>query len=213
MDELCTHFSIRGLVVGANFSLGRNRMGNVEFLEAYGTKHGLTVHSIALTEASNTRISSTRIRSLVSEGAIQEANELLGHPLLAQGEVIHGDERGRLLGFPTANIRPELHKLLPANGVYAVFVRILSGTPSHLDTNTNVYAGVVNIGVRPTFNGKERLLEVHLLDVQIDLYGAILAVEFLERLRSEQRFAGIEALKTQIASDVQKARQILTIGG
>jgi riboflavin kinase / FMN adenylyltransferase len=210
MDELCTHFSVRGLVVGANFSLGRNRMGNIEFLEEYAQRHELTVRSIALTQAADARISSTRIRSLVSEGAIQEANELLGHPLLMQGEVVHGDERGRLLGFPTANIRPEAYKLLPANGVYVVLVRIIRAVNNTSEINTTIYPGVANIGVRPTFNEKERLLEVHLLDVQLNLYGATLAVEFLEYLRSEQRFSGIEALKEQITHDVQKARQILT---
>jgi riboflavin kinase/FMN adenylyltransferase len=150
---------------------------------------------------------------LISEGAIQDANDLLGHPLVVQGEVVHGDERGRLLGFPTANIRPDLHKLLPMNGVYVVRIRIAQSPAHNSTTNTRIYPGVANIGIRPTFNGKERLLEVHLLDTQMDLYGTILTVEFLDYLRSEQRFPGIEALKEQIAADVRKARQILTIGG
>jgi riboflavin kinase/FMN adenylyltransferase len=128
--------------------------------------------------------------------------------------VVHGDERGRLLGFPTANMRPPLHKLLPANGVYAVRVRIVNGPTGDASASSFVYTdtsiGVANIGIRPTFNGKERLLEVHLLDTSLDLYGSTLAVEFLDFLRSEQRFPGIEALKEQIAADVHKARQILT---
>jgi riboflavin kinase/FMN adenylyltransferase len=214
MDELRSHFSIRGLVVGEDFSLGRNRMGNIHFLKAYGEQHHILVRSIPLTEDTQERISSTRIRALVREGAIQEANVLLGHPLLSLGEVVHGDERGRLLGFPTANMRPPLHKLLPANGVYAVRVRIVNGPTGDASASSFVYTdtsiGVANIGIRPTFNGKERLLEVHLLDTSLDLYGSTLAVEFLDFLRSEQRFPGIEALKEQIAADVHKARQILT---
>ena len=213
MDELCTHFSIKGLVVGENFNLGRNRMGNVKFLEEYGQQHQIRVQSIPLSEVGQERISSTRIRALISEGAIKEANDLLGHPLVVQGEVVHGNERGRLLGFPTANIRPDLHKLLPMNGVYAVRVQIAQNSAHNSTTNTRIYPGVANIGIRPTFNGKERLLEVYLLDVQMDLYGTILSIEFLDHLRSEQRFPGIEALKEQIAADVRKARQILTIGG
>ena len=211
MDNLCTRFNVKGLVVGSDFSLGRNRMGNIEFLADYGKRHQIQVEAMSLEESQQVRISSTRIRTLVSEGQITEANALLGHPMILGGKVEHGDERGRVLGFPTANLRPEPHKLLPENGVYAVRVTIHDGEQSDLDESSTVYNGVANIGVRPTFNGKERLVEVNLLDVSLMLYDKYLRVDVIEHLRGEQRFPNIEALKTQIAADAEQARQILAV--
>jgi riboflavin kinase/FMN adenylyltransferase len=208
MLSLTTHFSIKGMVIGSNFSLGHNRMGDVAFLQQYGQKHNMVVLPIPLEEAERTRISSTRIRALVSSGQISEANELLGHPLTLSDIVKRGEQRGRLLGFPTANLHPESHKLLPADGVYAVRASI-NDVISDAASPSPVYNGVVNIGVRPTFDGKEHIVEVHLLDVQPDLYDKRITIDFIARLRSEQRFANIEALKSQIAADVQQARQIL----
>ncbi len=208
MQDLTAHFTIKALVIGADFSLGHNRMGNITFLQQYGQENGIVVRPILLAEAERTRISSTRIRALVSEGKISEANELLGHPVTLSDSVRHGAQRGRLLGFPTANLIPEAHKLLPANGVYAV--RVSTNDPiSDGATASRVYNGVVNIGVRPTFNEKERIVEVHLLDVQPDLYDKRITIDFIARLRDEQRFATIDALKSQIAADVQQARQVL----
>ncbi|MHB8596478.1 MAG: bifunctional riboflavin kinase/FAD synthetase [Ktedonobacteraceae bacterium] len=212
MDSLCANFAVKGMVVGANFSLGHNRMGDVAFLEQYGKEHDIQVESIPLQENGQGRISSTRIRKLISEGQIAAANELLGHPLTFSGIVQHGDQRGRLIGFPTANLLPEPHRLIPANGVYAV--RVMIGEIGNIairdaDGTIPVYNGVANIGVRPTFNGTVRLVEVHLLDVQPDLYDQRITISFIARLRSEQRFAGIEALKAQIALDAQQGRQLL----
>jgi riboflavin kinase/FMN adenylyltransferase len=209
MDTFCTDFTIKGLVVGENFSLGRNRMGDVAFLTQYSQQHDLAVRLISLEKAEQTRISSTRIRTLVGEGQIAEANELLGHPVMMSGIVRHGDKRGRLLGFPTANLQPEPHKLLPANGVYAVRVAVQNPEINDLKASSTVYNGIANIGIRPTFDGKERLVEVHLLDVDLDLYGQHLTVNFIAHLRSEQRFPGIDALKAQIAADIQQVQHIL----
>ncbi len=209
MDTLCTDFTVKGMVVGANFSLGHNRKGDVPFLEQYGKEHHIEVEAIPLQENGHERISSTRIRKLVNEGQIAEANELLGHPLTFSGIVQHGDQRGRLIGFPTANLLPEPHRLLPANGVYAVRATIGELVQRDANGTMPVYNGVVNIGVRPTFNGTVRLVEVHLLDVQPDLYDQRITISFIARLRSEQRFAGIEALKAQIALDARHGRQIL----
>ena len=211
MQYLTTHFSVKGMVIGTNFSLGHNRMGDITFLQHYCQEHNIFVRPIPLEEAERTRISSTRIRALVSEGQISEANELLGHPVTLSDIVRHGTQRGRLLGFPTANLVPELHKLLPADGVYAVRVSIIDPI-SDAASSSPVYNSVVNIGIRPTFDGKERIVEVHLLDVQPDLYDKRITIDFIARLRSEQRFANIEALKSQIATDVQQARQILNRG-
>jgi riboflavin kinase / FMN adenylyltransferase len=213
MDNLCERFTIKGLVVGTDFSLGRNRMGNITFLERYGQEHQITVRAISLEEAEHARISSTRIRAMVSEGRISEANELLGHPMRVSGIVKQGDQRGRQIGFPTANLQLDPHKLLPANCVYAVRVRVQDEAGSDGTTSSPVYNGVTNIGIRPTFNGKELLVEAHLLDVDLDLYGKYLVLDFITRLRDEQRFPNIEALKAQIAADAEQARQILETGG
>lgn len=213
MDSLSRHFTIKGIVVGANFSFGHNRTGDISFLERYGQKHGIVVRIISLEEADRTRISSTRIRVLVSEGQVVEANELLGHPVTLSEVVRHGDQRGRLLGFPTANLVTEAHKLIPANGVYAVRVSMNNIATSDVTELYPVYNGVANIGVRPTFNGKERIVEAHLFDIQSDLYDKRITVDFIARLRDEQRFASIDALKSQISSDVRQARQILNVGG
>jgi len=188
-------------------------MGNVAFLEQYCQQHERVLRSIALEEAEQTRISSTRIRALVGEGQVSEANDLLGYPVTFSGLVVHGDHRGRLLGFPTANLAPEPHKLLPANGVYAV--RVTVGTSAELERDSSsvfpVYKGVVNIGVRPTFQGQERRVEAHLLDVDLELYDQRITIDFIARLREEQRFSGIEALKAQISTDVQQARRVLVV--
>ncbi|MBO0779514.1 MAG: bifunctional riboflavin kinase/FAD synthetase [Ktedonobacteraceae bacterium] len=210
MDNLRAHYQLKGLVVGANFSLGHNRKGDINFLEAYGRQHNIAVRSISLEEAEHTRISSTRIRTLVDEGHISDANLLLGHPVILSGIVSHGDHRGRLIGFPTANLRPDPHRLLPADGVYAVRVRVPGEPTSDPYTDSSVYNGVVNIGVRPTFEGRTRLVEAHLLDTTLDLYDRLISLDFIARLRGEQRFSGIDTLKAQITSDVQHARQILS---
>src|ERR1051326_438243 len=213
MDDLLRNFTIKGFVVGANFSFGHNRTGDISFLERYSQQHGIAVRTISREEADRTRISSTRIRALVGEGQVSEANELLGHPVSISEIVRHGDQRGRLLGFPTANLVPETHKLIPANGVYAVQVNTNNIATSDVTGLHPVYNGVANIGVRPTFNGKERIVEAHLFDFQTDLYDKRITVDFIARLRNEQRFASIDALKSQISSDVRQARQILNVGG
>ncbi len=124
---------------------------------------------------------------------------LLGRPYSARGVVVPGDQRGRLLGFPTANLDIATKKILPADGVYAVRARV----------GQEVYRGVMNIGVRPTVDGTKHLKEVHVLDIERDLYGKELEVQFIARLREERRFASLEALQAQIAADVQQARLIL----
>lgn len=211
LDTLRSHFTIKGLIVGENFSLGHQRKGDIVFLEQYSKQHDIEVEAILLEEAQQTRISSTRIRTLVSEGNISEANEMLGHLLLITGTVQHGDQRGRQIGFPTANLRPDPHRLLPADGVYAAYVRVQEEVGEDTHNGPTVYESVVNIGMRPTFEGKERLVEAYILDTTRDLYEKQLTIEFVARLRGEQRFSGIDALKAQIAVDVQAARQILAM--
>jgi riboflavin kinase/FMN adenylyltransferase len=232
MDDLRAHFQLRGLVVGANFSLGHRRMGDVAFLQDYAQKHSIEVQAISLKEFQSQRVSSTLIRKLVSEGNVAEARELLGHTVMLSGIVTRGDARGRLLGFPTANLIPPVEKLIPANGVYAARVRVektgAQSDPLHSPCVSNdarigddetsgrwdTYISAVNVGVRPTFEGQTRLVEAHLLDVEgVELYDRCISIHFIARLRSEQRFAGIEALKEQIAEDVRNARLLLQKDG
>jgi len=218
MDALRTRFQLRALVVGENFSLGHNRKGDITFLKQYGQEHQIVVQAMPLVQTESMQnISSTRIRALVAEGSVSKASDLLGHPILVTGIVSQGNKRGRQLGFPTANLHPDPHKLLPADGVYAIQARVqkyAATENSDVEGWSNVYNGVANIGVRPTFNGTEHLVEVHLFDVDLDLYGKLLSIDFIVRLRGEQRFSGIDALKEQITTDVQQARQILaTLGG
>ena len=209
LESLRERFLLRGMVVGEDFSLGHNRMGNITFLQEYGQEHAIEVLPIQLETAEQARISSTRIRTLVSDGQIEEANALLGHPVIVSSIVIKGDQRGRLLGFPTANLLPESHKLLPADGVYVAHVHLGNVLQRDERHDNPVYNSVVNIGVRPTFGEHKRIVEAHLLDVDLDLYDQRITLNFITRLRDEQRFAGIDALKTQIASDIRQARQIL----
>lgn len=232
MDDLRAHFDLRGLVVGENFSLGHKRMGDVAFLQEYGAAHGIEVQPVLLKEIEYQRVSSTRIRNLIAEGKVAEARELLGHPAMLHGIVVRGDQRGRVLGFPTANVVPPTDKLIPANGIYAARVQIQrheaqsdvvhspcvfidarindSETPAQWDT----YMSAVSIGVRPTFDGRDLLVEAYLLDVEgLDLYGRCISIHFVARLRDELRFESIEALKAQMAEDVRIARQILQKDG
>jgi len=232
LDTLRARFNLRGLVVGENFILGHHRLGNVAFLRDYGAQYQIEVRSLPLAEIEYQRVSSTRVRELVSEGNVARAGELLGHRFLLNGIVVRGDQRGRLLGFPTANLFPPADKLIPATGVYAARV-LVAGESVHSDVvhspcvllddkvhgdqtplRWEAYRSAVNIGVRPTFDGQQLLIEAHLLDVaDIDLYDRCIGVHFIARLRSEKRFAGVEALKAQIAEDVRNARVLLQKDG
>ncbi len=200
IDMLMSHLALRALVEGADFVFGHNREGDMAFLTDYGQTHGFAVQTIDLQLADERRISSTSIRALLADGQVEAAMALLGRPYSARGLVAHGDERGRLLGFPTANLEIDPQKILPADGVYAVRARV----------DETIYAGAANIGVRPTLDGTRHLTEVHVLDLQRDLYQKELEVQFIARLRGERRFAGVEALQAQIAADVQQARLVLS---
>ncbi|MCA9506782.1 MAG: bifunctional riboflavin kinase/FAD synthetase, partial [Myxococcales bacterium] len=168
-------------VVGADFRFGRGRAGDVETLRALGQEHGFEVTLVEPVDHDGGVVSSTRIRGLLAEGAVGAASRLLARFHDVDGVVVEGDRRGRTIGFPTANLRVE--GMLPADGVYAVLCRI-PGEPE-------LRRGVANLGNRPTFDAG-RSVEVHLLDFAGDLYGRTLRVGFVERLRGEVRFAGIE---------------------
>jgi riboflavin kinase/FMN adenylyltransferase len=160
------------------------------------------VRVVAL-EEDDQPITAARIRDLLERGDVAMAGRLLGRPYAVSGVVVQGDQRGRELGFPTANLRVDPVKLIPANGIYVVWVRVEGGPAM-------AYGGAASIGVRPTFGaGGPRLMEVHVLDAQPNLYGRTLVVDFVARLRAEERFDGVEALVAQMHADVARARAVL----
>jgi riboflavin kinase/FMN adenylyltransferase len=184
--------------VGANFLFGHDRAGNFSLLRLLGARHGFRAEKIDPVRYKDFVVSSTRVRRLIAEGRVDEAATLLGRHYFLDGIVVHGLERGRLLGFPTANLDTE-NELIPPDGVYATLVT-LDGV---------VYPSVTNIGVRPTFHQPSAIvIETHLLDVDRDLYDQRLRLSFIQRIRDERTFDGIDALKAQIASDCGRARAL-----
>lgn len=206
MTDLRRHLNLRALVEGADFTLGHDRAGTIAWLQDYGVAEGIVVASVTKQTAADAAISSTRIRTLVTDGNMAEVEHLLGRPYQVQGEVIHGDGRGRQLGFPTANLRLDPCKLIPANGVYAVRCWRAS-------TPDEVWSGAASIGVRPVFNGAERRVEVYILDQDVDLYGETLCVDVILRLREERNFASIDELIVQMGADVAETRSVLQSRG
>jgi len=189
----------KSLSVGFNHRFGRNRVGDPELLRELGKKYGYEVHTAGEVIMDGAPVSSSRIREAITAGRVEEAMQLLGRPFAIGGAVAHGEGRGHLIGFPTANITVPEEQVEPAIGVYTSVVRLPDGMrlPS-----------VVNIGRRPTFGeGGSITTEVHVLDYQGDLYGKQLQLEFLRYLRPEKKFENVDALKAQIAGDVDESRQ------
>lgn len=195
-EVIARRLGASALVVGWDFHFGRNRSGNYHDLTEW---LDIPVHKFEAYKLGNKVISSSRIREAIRAGDVSAARQLLENPHEVSGEVVSGEQRGRALGFPTANIKAQT-QLLPAQGVYAVEVELTGGER---------YQGVANIGTRPTFGLGDQQLEVHLFDFQGDLYGQWLRVFWIERLRGEQRFANQEELIARIQLDAQRAREIL----
>jgi riboflavin kinase / FMN adenylyltransferase len=186
---------VRFIAVGDDFRFGRGAEGDFAMLEAAGQASGFGVSAMSTLSVDGERVSSTRIRELLAAGDFKLAERLLGYRYFIMGRVVYGRQLGRSLGVPTANI--QLHRYRAAvDGVYAVEV-------SGLDRN---YTGVANVGVRPTVDGKEPLLEVHLFDFDGDLYGRLLTVTFRCKIRNEHKFESLDALRTQILRDIDVAR-------
>lgn len=196
---LVRHLRLRELWVGPDFALGRNREGDIATLRALGADQGFTVRAVEPFLLDGEVVSSTRIRALLAQGDVRGATRLLGRYPTVAGEVVPGARRGRALGYPTANLEVRQERAVPADGVYAVFAVL----------GTERYPGVANIGVRPSFDNGARTVETFILDFDQDIYGCDLVVEFVERLRPEQRFPNIADLVRQIGQDVEVARRIL----
>jgi riboflavin kinase / FMN adenylyltransferase len=200
----CLH--TRVVVVGEDFHFGRHRDGNVDLLRKLGVEADFDVEPVQLLprrDGIDEPVSSTAIRRALAGGDIARANAMLGHPHEARGVVFEGDQRGRLLGFPTANVAVPRGLCLPADGVYAGWYERPSG---------DVHPCAINLGRRPTFyeHADTSLLEAHLLDADVDLYGEPAEVRFMHFLRSERKFDGVDALITQLGHDVAHARDLLT---
>ena len=194
------------VVVGENFRFGYRASGDVNELGWCMREAGaeaIAVPIYASDESLGESISSTRIRALLSGGEASEAARLLGRPYFIRGEVVAGDKRGRLLGFPTANVLPDPRAFVPGRGVYAGHVHI---------PGDQRYAACTNVGLAPTFDRRDHRVEAYLLGYEGDLYGKVVDVTFVERLRPEKRFSGLEELKTQIARDVTQARKVVEKG-
>ena len=198
LDVLVGELDAGVVVVGENFRFGHKAAGDFDDLRRHMCETGGEAFAVPIL-ALGEDVSSSRIRALISDGALCEAAKLLGRPYSLRGEVVLGDRRGHTIGFPTANLLPDPRVLVPALGVYAGYV--MGGIER--------YPACTNVGVAPTFDRRERKVEAHLLDYDGDLYGKTVDVSFVERLRPEKRFSGIEELKAQISHDVEEARRLL----
>ena len=194
---LVEKLALAGLWVGPDFALGHNHEGNIPFLEAMGARLGFAVHQFGETLCWDGRsVRSSRIRHALKAADLDQANDCLGHPYRLSGIVEHGYQRGRALGFPTANLRIPENRLLPANGIYICRVHL----------HGEAFAAIVNVGTRPTFDHSPPTVEAYLLDFSRDIYDEPLQLDFLHRLREELCFSSVGALMEQIRADEADAR-------
>lgn len=199
VDQLCRTLDMRQLW-GGNFALGYQREGDIPFLRRLGREKGYTVELVqSMVEWDGELVSSSRVRQSLAAGDIVDVNGCLGRPYHVTGPVVAGDKRGQAIGFPTANLQVWEELLLPAHGVYATYAWL----------GEERYTAATNVGVRPTVDGEALTVEAHLLDFDGDLYGRELRLEFMDRIRPEKKFDGLDALKAQIQADVTEIRQQL----
>jgi riboflavin kinase/FMN adenylyltransferase len=203
MHSLKQHMSINQLLMGYDFALGKGREGNAARLREIGRELGYSTEVIAAVQDENGVISSTQVRQRVAGGDVAGASKMLGHNYSLHGPVVHGNGRGRTINFPTANIDYPEEKLIPSNGIYVCNAWIAD----------QQYAAAVNVGIRPTFQEKENqpLVEAYLLDFDQDIYGQDLRLEFIVRLRDEEKFGSVAELVDQIHRDVAQTRNVLNL--
>lgn len=200
-DYLVNKLHLSELVIGYDHHFGRNREGSYENLKELAPLYDFNVKEIEAQEIQQINISSTKIRNSLLAGEINAANQFLDYNYFIEGKVVEGDKKGREIGFPTANIEVnEWYKLIPAKGVYAVKVSM----------DGNVFDGMLNIGNRPTLNGKEETIEVNIFNFHDNIYTKTIKIEFYERIRDEQKFEHFSDLKTQLKIDKEKVIQVLS---
>lgn len=221
-DILVGQLNARQVMIGFNHTFGRGGKGTAQTLTQLCEPQGIPVRVFSPVRADGENVSSTEVRFYVAAGDMERTARLLGRPFAVSGVVVEGDKRGRQLGYPTANIRLAPGRQLPATGVYAARVTLLgqpeAANPEMVARKVSPRSGpsfgaMLNLGWRPTFQGSDLRLEVHLFDFQGDLYGQELRVEFLHRLRGEQAFQGLDALKAQLAADEAAVRAYLVQHG
>ncbi len=200
---LVNSIGAKKLVIGYDHHFGRNREGSFEHLKEFGPVYGFEVEEIPAKDVENTTVSSTKIRRALLNGQLKTASEYLGYTFLLNGLVVEGEKIGQSIGFPTANILlKDPHKIIPADGVYAVEVSFPAQPNQH-------FKGMCNIGNRPTFNGRFKTIEVHIFDFNKNIYGQQITLSFKQHLRSEIKFENAEALVQQLHKDAQQARLAL----
>ncbi len=199
VDALVDRLQLASLWVGADFAMGYQREGNVDFLRAQGLAKGFDIEVVELVLVDGEVISSTAIRQALEAGQVEQARDWLGRGYSVTGEIIHGEKRGRSIGIPTANVSVWSEKVIPANGVYAGWATL----------GDERFMAMTNVGVRPTFDGQGVTVEAHLLDFNREIYGETLTVSFETRLREEKRFNGIQELIAQIHADFEAGRAYL----
>ncbi len=206
-DFLYKYFKPHTIIIGYDHRFGKGRTGDYQLLESYGKQLGFIVKEITEQLLNEIAVSSTRIRKAIAEKDITTANAALGYPYFFEGLVVEGNQLGRAIGYPTANLHiGSEEKLIPENGVYAVKVEI-AGQPK------TMYGGMMNIGLRPTVDGKKRVIEVHIFDFDKDIYGQHLRIHVLQQLRNEIKFDGLEELKAQLAQDKRDALVVVGVRG
>ncbi|ANI39423.1 bifunctional riboflavin kinase/FAD synthetase [Mycolicibacterium vaccae] len=217
-ELLVEHLHVVEVVVGENFTFGKKAAGNVELLRKAGERFGFAVDSLTLVSETaeparheSVTFSSTYIRSCVDAGDMVAAAEALGRPHRVEGVVVRGDGRGRVLGFPTANVAPPMYSAIPADGVYAAWFTVLGHGPVvGTVTPGERYQAAVSVGTNPTFSGRTRTVEAFVLDTTADLYGQHVAVDFVARLRGQEKFDSVADLVTAMTADTERARTILS---
>jgi len=202
-DFLYRYFKPHTVIIGYDHRFGKGRVGDYHLMEDYGQQLGFAVKEIPEQVLHKVVISSTRIREALTRSNISEANAFLGYPYFFEGTVIEGNKLGRTLGYPTANLHiGSEEKLIPGNGVYAVTAAVKD--------KPVVLKGMMNIGLRPTVDGKKRVIEVNLFDFDQDIYGQVLQVQLHSHLRDEVKFNGLDALKQQLQQDKTDAQRLLS---
>ena len=202
MSLVKKHLRMRSIMVGPDFTLGRNQEGNIHLLRALGREMKFSVEVIPPYTINGEVVSSTLIRQALAQGDMGKVRRLMGHYFQIGGKVIASDRRGRILGFPTANLDIKPQQALPGNGIYATITQV----------DDKQFPSATNIGTRPTFGEGEKNVETHLLNYKGDLYGKEIRVEFMQKLRDEQRFPSSEELKAQIRKDIREVEAILGFG-
>ena len=193
-EILVKKLKIKHIIIGYNHRFGKDREASVDDLKKFGLNYMFTVEEIAAQEIHSIAISSTKIRNAILKGEIKKCNEYLGRNFMLTGEVVHGDGLGKKINFPTANIEiPEAYKIIPKNGVYLVKAII----------NSEIYFGMMNIGVRPTIGGENKSLEIHFFNFKDNIYNKTISVEIICKIRDEEEFSSIDELKIQLKKDEQ----------